>query len=51
MSYDAEAEVSAWFGPEVIFGLSYKYISAGEKIIDIGTVRNRLKNCQKNTDS
>ena len=35
-SYDKEAEASNWFGPEIVFGLSYKYIQAGEKIIDIG---------------
>jgi hypothetical protein len=35
-SIDKEAEASSWFGPEIIFGLSYKYIKAGEKIIDIG---------------
>lgn len=36
-AYDREAEASGWFGPEVVFGLSYKYIRSGERIIDMGT--------------
>jgi len=35
-AYDDEAEASNWLGPEVAFGLSFKYMNAGEKILDIG---------------
>jgi len=35
-AYDAEAEASGWYGPEVVFGLSYKYIQKGQSILDIG---------------
>jgi ubiquinone/menaquinone biosynthesis C-methylase UbiE len=35
-AYDEEAEASNWLGPEVVFGLSYKYMNSGEKILDIG---------------
>jgi len=34
--YDEEAEASNWFGPEIAFGLSFKYLSARDKILDIG---------------
>lgn len=34
--YDTEAEKSAWFGPEVIFGLMYQYVAPGEKLLDLG---------------
>lgn len=34
--YDSEAEASCWFGPEVLFGLTYKYLQAGETLLDIG---------------
>ena len=35
-AYDDEAEASNWLGPEVAFGLSFKYMNAGERILDIG---------------
>ncbi|MEA3359080.1 MAG: class I SAM-dependent methyltransferase [Thermodesulfobacteriota bacterium] len=35
-AYDDEAEATNWLGPEVAFGLSFKYINAGERILDIG---------------
>jgi len=35
-SYDKEAEASNWFGPEIVFGLSYKFVKANEKVLDIG---------------
>jgi len=34
--YDQDAEASGWLGPEVAFGLVYKYIKPGETILDIG---------------
>jgi predicted TPR repeat methyltransferase len=35
-AYDEEAEATGWFGPEVSFGLVYKYIQPGQSILDIG---------------
>jgi predicted TPR repeat methyltransferase len=35
-TYDDEAEACGWFGPEVAFGLTYKYVQAGQSILDIG---------------
>jgi ubiquinone/menaquinone biosynthesis C-methylase UbiE len=35
-AYDEEAEASNWFGPEIVFGLSFKYVTPGDKILDIG---------------
>ena len=35
-AYDEEAEATGWFGPEVAFGLIYKYIQPGQSILDIG---------------
>ena len=34
--YAAEAEATGWFGPEILFGLAYKYVRAGQSILDIG---------------
>ncbi len=25
-AYDEEAEATGWFGPEVVFGLAYRYV-------------------------
>ncbi|MBD3180352.1 MAG: methyltransferase domain-containing protein [Candidatus Latescibacteria bacterium] len=36
-AYNLEAEETGWFGPEVVFGLSYRYIKPGQSILDIGT--------------
>jgi len=35
-AYDEEAEATGWFGPEVVFGLIYKYIHPDQLILDIG---------------
>ncbi|MBN1615611.1 MAG: class I SAM-dependent methyltransferase [Deltaproteobacteria bacterium] len=35
-AYDDEAEASGWFGPEVVFGLTYRYVQPGQSILDIG---------------
>jgi hypothetical protein len=35
-AYDDEAEATGWFGPEVAFGLMYKYIQPGQPVLDIG---------------
>ncbi len=34
--YDEEAEATGWLGPEIIFGLLYKYIQPGQTVLDIG---------------
>jgi predicted TPR repeat methyltransferase len=34
--YDQEAEATGWFGPEVLFGLIYKFLKPGQKVLDIG---------------
>jgi predicted TPR repeat methyltransferase len=35
-AYAEEAEATGWFGPEVVFGLSYAYIQTGQSILDVG---------------
>jgi len=35
-AYDTEAEESGYFGPEVVFGLIYKFIQPKSDILDIG---------------
>jgi predicted TPR repeat methyltransferase len=35
-AYAEEAEATGWFGPEVVFGLSYAYIEPDQSILDIG---------------
>jgi predicted TPR repeat methyltransferase len=34
--YDREAHETGWFGPEVLFGLSFEYVSPHERLLDIG---------------
>lgn len=34
--YDNQALKTNWFGPEVIFGLAYEYIMAGDSLLDLG---------------
>jgi predicted TPR repeat methyltransferase len=34
--YDAEAEATGWFGPEVAFGMVYEHLLPGQSILDIG---------------
>lgn len=35
-AYDEEAEATGWYGPEVAFGLAYKYVRPGQSILDLG---------------
>jgi predicted TPR repeat methyltransferase len=35
-AYAEEAEATGWFGPEVVFGLSYNYIQPDQTMLDIG---------------
>jgi ubiquinone/menaquinone biosynthesis C-methylase UbiE len=34
--YDQQAEMVAWHGPAVVFGLMYPYADAGQSLLDIG---------------
>jgi len=34
--YDVQADATGWLGPEVVFGLAYEYIRAGDTLLDIG---------------
>ncbi len=35
-AYEEEAEATGWFGPEVVFGLSYAYVQSNDLMLDIG---------------
>ena len=35
-AYDEEAEATGWYGPEVVFGLTYAYVQPGQSMLDIG---------------
>ena len=35
-AYDEEAEATGWYGPEVIFGLTYAHVQPGQSMLDIG---------------
>jgi predicted TPR repeat methyltransferase len=35
-AYDQEAEATGWHGPEVAFGLAFRYVRLGESILDLG---------------
>ncbi len=34
--YDREVRETGWFGPEVLFGLCFEYVSPHERLLDIG---------------
>jgi len=34
--YDESAEATGWHGPEVAFGLAFRYVRPGESILDLG---------------
>ncbi len=34
--YDLQAKMYDWYGPEMLFGLVFEYISEGEKLLDLG---------------
>jgi len=34
--YDAQSRQYEWHGPEVLFGLAFEYVSAGETLLDMG---------------
>jgi predicted TPR repeat methyltransferase len=36
INYDAEAEATGWYGPEVAFGITYRLIRPGQSVLDIG---------------
>lgn len=35
-AYDEEAEATGWYGPEVVFGLAFKYVRPSQSILDLG---------------
>ncbi len=35
-SYDQEAEATGWFGSEILFGLSFKFVQTRQTILDLG---------------
>lgn len=35
-AYENKTEKANWLGPDVMFGMSYRYVHAGEKILDMG---------------
>lgn len=35
-AYAEETEATGWFGPEVVFGLSYAYLKPGQSMLDLG---------------
>ena len=35
-AYDEEAEATAWYRPEVAFGLTYAHVQPGQSMLDIG---------------
>jgi SAM-dependent methyltransferase len=35
-AYAEETEATGWFGPEVLFGLSYAYLKPGQSMLDLG---------------
>ncbi len=34
--YDSQAQKTNWFGPEVVFGLSYEFLKPGDVVLDLG---------------
>jgi predicted TPR repeat methyltransferase len=36
VAYDEQARVTHWFGPEVVFGLTYEFIKPGDSLLDLG---------------
>jgi predicted TPR repeat methyltransferase len=35
-AYDEEAEATGWYGPQVVFGLTYAHVQPGQSMLDIG---------------
>lgn len=36
VGYDQQARKTNWFGPEVVFGLTYEYVRPGDSLVDLG---------------
>jgi len=36
IAYDEQARTTHWFGPEVVFGLTYEFVVPGETLLDLG---------------
>lgn len=35
-AYDAQAQNTGWYCPEVVFGLAYEYVKPGQALLDLG---------------
>ncbi len=35
-NYDQKTRRANWLGPEILFGLAFRYLNSGEKILDLG---------------
>ncbi|MCJ2163529.1 MULTISPECIES: class I SAM-dependent methyltransferase [unclassified Pseudodesulfovibrio] len=36
LQYDQKAEQAGWLDPDILFGLSYRYVNPGETVLDVG---------------
>jgi len=36
VDYDEQARKTHWFGPEVVFGLTYEFVKQGDSLLDLG---------------
>ncbi len=36
LDYDEQAQKTHWFGPEVVFGLTYEFLKQGDSLLDLG---------------
>ena len=36
LEYDQQAKATNWFGPQVVFGLTYEFVNSGETLLDVG---------------
>lgn len=36
IEYDLQARKTNWFGPEVVFGLTYEFVKPGDSLLDLG---------------
>jgi predicted TPR repeat methyltransferase len=34
--YDQQAQATHWFGPDVVFGLTYEFVKPGDTLLDLG---------------
>ena len=36
LAYDEQARTTHWFGPEIVFGLTYEFVKPGDSLLDLG---------------